>query len=99
MLDTKCIQNVGPKCAQNVGPKMKNYIITFCGLICQFLVFKLWDQNASKLHHSFHGQSEAKTMPTKGVSNYTVALPFTLKSILRQKKNYGNSNIFHHAKI
>jgi hypothetical protein len=24
---------------------------------------------------------------------YTVALPFTLKSILRQKKNYGNSNI------
>jgi hypothetical protein len=22
-----------------------------------------------------------------------VALPFTLKSILRQKKNYGNSNI------
>jgi hypothetical protein len=23
----------------------------------------------------------------------TVALPFTLKSILRQKKNYGNSNI------
>jgi hypothetical protein len=28
-----------------------------------------------------------------------VALPFTLKDILRQKKNYGNSNIFHHAKI
>jgi hypothetical protein len=24
---------------------------------------------------------------------HTVALPFTLKSILRQKKNYGNSNI------
>jgi hypothetical protein len=23
----------------------------------------------------------------------TVAMPFTLKSILRQKKNYGNSNI------
>jgi hypothetical protein len=30
---------------------------------------------------------------------HTVALPFILKSILRQKKNYGNSNIFHHAKI
>jgi hypothetical protein len=31
---------------------------------------------------------------------HTVALPFTLKSILRrQKKNYGNSIIFHHAKI
>jgi hypothetical protein len=29
---------------------------------------------------------------------HTVALPFTLKIILRQKKNYGNS-IFHHAKI
>jgi hypothetical protein len=28
-----------------------------------------------------------------------MALPFTLKSILRQKKkNYGNSFIFHHAK-
>jgi hypothetical protein len=24
---------------------------------------------------------------------HTVALPFTLKSILRQKKNYGNPNI------
>jgi hypothetical protein len=24
---------------------------------------------------------------------HTLALPFTLKSILRQKKNYGNSNI------
>jgi hypothetical protein len=24
---------------------------------------------------------------------HTVALPFTFKSILRQKKNYGNSNI------
>jgi hypothetical protein len=24
---------------------------------------------------------------------HTVALPFTLKSILRQNKNYGNSNI------
>ncbi len=33
------------------------------------------------------GQSEQR-----GVS-HTVALPFTLKSILRQKKNYGNSNI------
>jgi len=28
-----------------------------------------------------------------------MALPFTLKkSILRQKKNYGNSKIFHHCK-
>ncbi len=29
---------------------------------------------------------------------HTLALPFTLKSILRQKKNYGNKNIFHNAK-
>jgi hypothetical protein len=28
-----------------------------------------------------------------------MALPFTLKSILRQKKIYENSKIFHHAKI
>jgi hypothetical protein len=27
-----------------------------------------------------------------------VALPFTLKSILRQKKNYGNSNISPYKK-
>jgi hypothetical protein len=27
-----------------------------------------------------------------------MALLFTFKSILRQKKNYENSNIFHHAK-
>ncbi len=31
-------------------------------------------------------------LETRGVS-HTLALPFTLKSILRQKKNYGNSNI------
>ncbi len=28
----------------------------------------------------------------------TMALPFTLKSILRQKKDYGKTQIFHHAK-
>jgi len=35
--------------------------------------------------------------PENGVSKqgvcHTVTLPFTLKSIFRQKKNYGNSNI------
>jgi hypothetical protein len=30
-------------------------------------------------------------MPKQGVC-HTVALPFTLKTILLQKKNYGNSN-------
>jgi hypothetical protein len=34
----------------------------------------------------------------KGVC-HTVALPFTLKRILRQKKNYGNSNVSPIAKI
>jgi hypothetical protein len=87
---------VGPKCVQNVGPKMKNYIITFCSLICQFLVFKLWDPNAS---NSIIPWAEPKTTPTRGVPHYVMALLFTLKSILLQKKNYGNSNIFHHAKI
>jgi hypothetical protein len=35
-----------------------------------------------------------ETLPiiNKGVC-HTVALPFTLKDILRQKTNYGNSNI------
>jgi dynactin complex subunit len=35
----------------------------------------------------------ALTNKTKQGVCHTVALPFTLKSILRQKKNYGNSNI------
>jgi hypothetical protein len=34
----------------------------------------------------------------KGVC-HTVALPFTLKRILRQKKNYGNSNISRRKNI
>jgi len=36
-------------------------------------------------------------MPNKGVC-HNVVLPFILKSILMQKKNYGNSNIHHHSK-
>jgi hypothetical protein len=32
------------------------------------------------------------SISTSGV-RHTVALPFTLTSILKQKKNYGNSNI------
>jgi hypothetical protein len=36
--------------------------------------------------------------PCRGSNNqgvcHTVSLPFTFKSILRQKKKYGNSNIF-----
>jgi hypothetical protein len=33
------------------------------------------------------------TISTSQGVHHTVALPFTLKSILRQKNNYGNSNI------
>jgi hypothetical protein len=36
--------------------------------------------------------------PCRGFNNqgvcHILSLPFTLKSILRQRKNYGNSNIF-----
>jgi hypothetical protein len=37
-------------------------------------------------------RTEANSQTKQGVC-YTMALPFTLKSILRQKKNYENSNI------
>jgi hypothetical protein len=36
--------------------------------------------------------TNSRTQEKQGVC-HTSALPFTLKSILRQKKNYGNSNI------
>jgi hypothetical protein len=97
MLGPECAQNVGPKCFPNVGPKMKNYIITFCSLSSvNFSVFKLWDQNAPNSIIPFHGRSPK---PCQQGECHTMTLPFTLKSILMQKKNYGNSNIFHHAKI
>jgi hypothetical protein len=47
----------------------------------------LWYQIMVSLR-SFHDLS----LVNKGCVNYTMALPFTLKSFLRQKKNYGNSN-------
>jgi len=37
--------------------------------------------------------SKKKSLDCKQGGCHTVALPFTLKSILMQKKNYGNSNI------
>jgi hypothetical protein len=43
--------------------------------------------------HVKYGQGQqAVELIQQGVC-HTVALPFTVKSILRQKKNYGNSNI------
>jgi hypothetical protein len=47
---------------------------------------KLRRQRASNPNPRF------KTQQKQGVC-HTVALAFTLKSVLRQKKNYGNSNI------
>jgi hypothetical protein len=46
------------------------------------------------------GPTQTPPKKTQGVS-HIVSLPFTIKSILlrQKKKNYGNSNIFHHAKI
>jgi len=38
------------------------------------------------------------TKENKGCVTF-VALAFTFKSISRQKKSYGNTQIFHHAKI
>jgi hypothetical protein len=37
--------------------------------------------------------SKKKGLDCKQGAYHNVALPFTFKSILRQKKNYGNSNI------
>jgi hypothetical protein len=40
-----------------------------------------------------HGFKGYGVVTSKQGVCHTVALPFTFKSILRQKKNYGNSNI------
>jgi hypothetical protein len=40
-----------------------------------------------------------KVFVKEGCVTLCVALPFTLKSILRQKKNYGKTQLLHHAKI
>jgi hypothetical protein len=42
--------------------------------------------------------SNITKLKTRGAS-HIVALPFTLKSISRQKKNYGNSNISPYKNI
>jgi hypothetical protein len=64
----------------------------------EFFDYMLWDlwftlMNNLKLNIVFISHH----IMNKGVC-HNVALPCTWKSILRQKKNYGNSNIFHHAK-
>jgi hypothetical protein len=47
---------------------------------------------ASYVHMVF--QIAKRTSKNKGCVSHCVALPVTLKSILMQKKNYGNSNIY-----
>jgi hypothetical protein len=60
-------------------------------------------RNWEWIHRSTRGQnrsqgkgaavSSEKELSKQGVCHTTVALPFTVKSISRQKKNNGNSNI------
>jgi len=45
------------------------------------------------------GEEEEEENKTKQGVCHNVALPFTLKSILRQKTNFLETQIFHHAKI
>jgi hypothetical protein len=60
------------------------------------MVYK--NPNTNENEYNLHPMQTEKKQRTKGVC-HTVALPFTfLKNILRQKKNYENSNIFPDAK-
>jgi hypothetical protein len=60
----------------------------FCTIFCK--VQKKYDKLMQKPHKA---QKDKPAHSVKQGVCHTVALPFTLKSILRQKKNYGNSNI------
>jgi hypothetical protein len=51
------------------------------------------DYTERQLKAQHLGQSLGLPNKNKGWVCHTVALPFTLKRILRQKKNYGNSNM------
>jgi hypothetical protein len=53
------------------------------------LLNSFWNVTSRGLHYSY---LDSKCCETRGVC-HTMPLPFTLKTILRQKKNYGNSNI------
>jgi hypothetical protein len=54
----------------------------------QYLIDGIWNKFVSnKPNQSVHDKEKNRCVC------HTVTLPFTLKSILRQKKNYGNSNI------
>ncbi len=77
-------------------------IACFC-LLCLFACLAAFPLSCLSLSHKHPQISHAEitcsllllhkcTQIQQGVC-HTVALPFTLKSILRQKKNYGNSNI------
>jgi hypothetical protein len=80
----------------------------FLEFMSQFLSAKLIPNVTNSLTESFKKHFTQKryiyTHLTIGVENkhrvcHTVPLPFTLKSILRQKKNYGNSNISSYKNI
>jgi hypothetical protein len=64
-------------------------------IICQLLEFKsmyLIVSCDTPLMHAYDNSHANDNMIKQGVC-HTMALPFALKSILRQKKNYENSNI------
>jgi hypothetical protein len=61
-------------------------------------VWKQQDEGSIECQKSEHHQNKMVAHLQRVC--HIVAFPFTfLKKILRQKKNHGNSNIFHHAKI
>jgi len=76
-------------------PKKKSLnstkFVTIFGNICQIFVIT----KCKKKHLQLNCKREYKKVwcLTKQGVCHTVALPFTLKRILGQKKNYGNSNI------
>jgi len=101
-----CVKIVGRKLEENCW-KLETVWVTFanaqhkmCFAIHIPQLLKFWNiqiQTAEPCCKT----SWVKAPPpsTRGCVSHTMALPFTMKSILRQKKNYGNSNISHHAKI
>jgi hypothetical protein len=73
---------------QQVAKNIKEFSFFFTFI----LVNHLMDDHHFNLHHKIKEKKKKKREKKQGVC-HTVALPFTLKSILRQKNNYGNSNI------
>jgi hypothetical protein len=87
----------GPGLYQNMGPKDERWG-------CSKISIKPQDQGYNEIRivrgvdcvlwgHGNKGGGSLRWSPMWPVPN--VALPFTLKSIIRQKKNYENSNTYY----